>query len=149
MNEIGAESLHRVQAREAGRSPAQWYCLLSGGLLLLLGIAGFFVNASFDGIEGVAQGDKILAWEVNGWHNVVHLASGFLLLVAAAKAAMAKGAALAFGAIYLIVAVWGFLGGEDILFVAVNTFDDWFHLVLGLLGVIAGLASRSDRGATT
>jgi hypothetical protein len=147
MMNVGAESLQQVQAREAGRSPAQWYCLVFGALLLLLAIAGFFVNASFDGIEGVAQGDKILAWEVNGWHNVVHLASGLLLLVTAAKAAMAKSAALAFGAVYLVVAVWGFVGGEDILFVAVNTFDDWFHLVLGLLGVIAGLVSPTHRTA--
>lgn len=41
------------------------------------------------------------------------------------------------------------MGGEDILFVAVNTFDDWFHLVLGLLGVLAGLVPQRHRAATT
>jgi hypothetical protein len=140
--------LGRFEGGDRGFTVAQWYCLIFGVLLLLLGVAGFFVNASFDGVEGVAQGDKILAWEVNGGHNVVHIASGAVLLLAAAKAGIAKVVALLFGAVYLVVAAWGFVGGEDILFIAVNTFDNWFHLVLGLLGVVAGLLWPSRRTAS-
>ena len=147
MSSAGAVPAERERA-SGGLTPAQWYCLIAGAALLVLGVAGFFVNATFDEIEGVAQGDKILAFEVNGWHNVIHIASGVVLLAAAARARAAKIGALAFGAVYLVVAVWGFFSGEDILFVAINTVDNWLHVGLAVFGLIAGIVSPALRRST-
>ena len=66
-----------------GSSPARLYCLLVGGVLVVAGIIGFFYEASF------AVGNEVVADEVfgilavNGWHNLVHIAIGGLLLIAA------------------------------------------------------------------
>ena len=142
-----------------GSSPARLYCLLVGGVLVVAGIIGFFYEASFAvGNEVVA--DKVFEiLAVNGWHNLVHIAIGGLLLIAAGGAA--RPAALFVGVLYLILAGLGFIatGGDGISFVAengvlidlvpVNDEDNWLHVILGVTGVIAGLASgRSVAPAT-
>ncbi len=142
-----------------GSSPARLYCLLVGGVLVVAGIIGFFYEASFAvGNEVVA--DKVFGiLAVNGWHNLVHIAIGGLLLVAAGGAARA--AAMFIGILYLVLAGLGFIatGGDGITFVAengvlidlvpVNDEDNWLHVILGATGVLAALASgRSAAPAT-
>jgi hypothetical protein len=140
-------------------SPARLYCLLVGGVLVIAGIIGFFYEASF------AAGDEVVAEEVfgllavNGWHNVVHIAIGGLLLIAAGG--VARSAALFVGGLYLLLAVLGFAatGGDGIGFVAengtlvdlvpVNDEDNWLHVILGLTGILAGLATGKGAAAAT
>jgi hypothetical protein len=132
-------------------SPARLYCLLVGGVLVLAGILGFFYEASF-AVGTEIEADKVLGLlAVNGWHNLVHLGIGALLLVAAGGAA--RSAALLVGILYLILAALGFIatGGDGIGFVAengvlidvvpVNDEDNWLHVILGLTGVLAALAT--------
>ncbi len=142
-----------------GSSPARLYCLLVGGVLVIAGIIGFFYEASFAVGNEVVADDVFGILAVNGWHNLVHIAIGGLLLVAAGAAA--RSAALFVGVLYLILAGLGFIatGGDGISFVAengvlidlvpVNDEDNWLHVILGVTGVIAGLASgRSALPAT-
>ncbi len=139
-----------------GSSPARLYCLLVGGVLVIAGILGFFYEASF-AVGDEIKADKVLdLLAVNGWHNIVHLAIGGLLLIAAGGAA--RSAALFVGVLYLVLAALGFIatGDDGIGFVAengvlidlvpVNDEDNWLHVILGVTGVLAGLAS--GRGAT-
>ncbi|MBV9197095.1 MAG: DUF4383 domain-containing protein [Solirubrobacterales bacterium] len=80
---------------------------------------------------------------VNGWHNAVHLASGIVGLLAARCAARTY--ALAFGAVNIVVAIWGFIigGGDSIASILpINTADNVLHAAIGLAGVAAGLATR-------
>ena len=137
-----------------GSSPARLYCLLVGGVLVVAGIIGFFYEASFAvGNEVVA--DKVFGiLAVNGWHNLVHIAIGGLLLIAAGGAA--RPAALFVGVLYLVLAGLGFIatGGDGISFVAengvlidlvpVNDEDNWLHVILGVTGVLAGVASGRE-----
>ena len=67
------------------RTPAQWYCLLAGLSLLLAGILGFIVDSNFDTGNGINGGKLLSIFEVNGIHNLVHVASGLLLLAASPK----------------------------------------------------------------
>ncbi len=132
-----------------GRTPAQWYCLLAGAALLLAGLLGFLVNASF-GIgsvpNGNVQGGSLLGFEVNGWHNIVHLASGVVLLAAASKRPSAKAVALAFGLVYGLVAILGLIDGKDILgIIPVNGPDNALHVALAALGIIAALMSKTRK----
>ena len=136
-----------------GRTPAQVYSLVFGATLLLAGILGFFYSSAF-GTPG--ETDAILGiFEVNGWHNVVHIASGVLGLALAGSAAGARSYALGFGIVYLAVTIWGFAvgdGGEILGFLPVNTEDNFLHLAISLAGIAAGLLSsdRSEaRTATT
>jgi hypothetical protein len=82
------------------RSTAQWYCLIVGATLLLVGALGFLAEAKFDtssgGDPGAVDGEDFLIFEVNGWHNVVHIASGAFLLLMSSSHARARDGTLAF-----------------------------------------------------
>ena len=130
--------------RDRGRTPAQWYCLLAGAALLLAGIFGFIVDSTFD-TGGDINGDKLIAFEVNGWHNIVHLASGLVLLAASAKRASAKTVALLFGIVYGAVTIIGLIDGQTVLgLIPVNPADNVLHIALSLAGIVSALASDAD-----
>lgn len=132
-----------ARTARGGASPARLYATLIGGTLLIVGIIGFFYSASF-GSPG--NTDAVLGiLEVNAWHNLIHILSGVLgLLAFASGPAASRTYALVFGIVYLIVAIWGFIIGnhESILgFIPINTEDNVLHLILGVLGVGAYAAS--------
>jgi hypothetical protein len=89
---------------------------------------------------------------VNGWHNVVHILTGVLgLLAFAAGAYAARTYAMAIGVVYLVVAAWGFMvgDGDSILsIIPVNTEDNILHLLLGVAGVGAALATPAEARAS-
>jgi Domain of unknown function (DUF4383) len=127
-----------------GASPARLYATLIGAVLVVAGIVGFFYSASFGGPGRVDDAFGILA--VNAWHNLFHIVTGAIGLLVAGYAA--RQYALWLGLLYLAVAVWGFIlgGGHSILgFLPVNSEDDVLHLVLGLLGVGAAIATPQPR----
>ena len=125
-------------------SPARLYALVVGATLVLAGILGFFYEAEFTSDESVR--DSVLGiLDVNGWHNVVHIATGALgLLAFTAGAYAARMYALALGVVYIAVAIWGFVvgDGDSILsIIPVNTEDNVLHLVIGLAGLAAAAAT--------
>jgi uncharacterized membrane protein len=133
-------------------SPARLYCLLVGAVLVIAGIIGFFYEASFATGDSLRSDDAFGVLSVNGWHNVVHISIGALLLIAAGSAA--RGAALFVGVLYIALCVLGFIATSDsgigfiaendtlIKLVPVNNEDNVLHLILGITGVIAYWASR-------
>ena len=130
--------------RHTGRTPAQWYCLLAGAALLLAGIFGFIADATFDAGNNL-NGDSFLGFEVNGWHNVVHILSGIVLLAAFRRRGPAKAVALAFGVVYGLVTIIGLIDGNDVLgIIPVNSADNILHLALSLVGILAAVASPGD-----
>ena len=137
----------RVADRTAGeKTPAQLYALVFGATLLLVGILGFFVDASFGGLGSDVEGDELIIFEVNGWHNLVHILSGAVGLALAGSRAGARAFALGFGAVYLVVTIWGFATGDQVLFglLPVNGADNVLHLLISLTGLAAGAVSPSD-----
>jgi Domain of unknown function (DUF4383) len=124
------------------RTPAQWFALLVGGVLVLAGVVGFVADASFATGSGV-QGGELLGLEVNGLHNLVHIASGVLLLALAPRASAARAGALAFGVVYAIVTLVGIVDGQDVLgLIPVNAADNVLHLALTAVAFLAAVASR-------
>jgi Domain of unknown function (DUF4383) len=125
-------------------SPARLYCTLVGAVLVAAGILGFFWEASFATGDEIKSDEVIGLLAVNGWHNLVHLAIGLLLVAAAGSAA--RSAALGVGLLYVVLAIWGFLevdNGFGVLIdlVPINDEDNWLHLILGLTGLAAGAAT--------
>ena len=138
-------------------SPARLYCLLVGAVLVIAGIIGFFYEASFATGDSIRSEDVFGVLAVNGWHNLVHIAIGALLLICAGSAA--RVAALFVGVLYIVLCVLGFIATSNngigfvaendmlIRLVPVNNEDNVLHLILGITGVIAFYASRPVRRA--
>jgi hypothetical protein len=132
-------------------NPAMLYAGVAGATLVVVGIVGFFYNAEFTSDESVR--DAVFGvLDVNGWHNLVHILTGVLgLLAYGAGAHAARTYALTLGVVYLVVAVWGFAvgDGDSILsIVPVNTEDNILHLLLGVAGVGAALATPAEARAS-
>ena len=126
------------------QTPARFYAIAVGATLVAAGIIGFFYNSDFSTGNNVPRDAVFDILDVNGWHNVVHLATGALGLVAAASLAASRLYALGLGVVYLVVGVWGFAvgdGGVIAGLIPINTADTILHLAIGAIGVGAGLAS--------
>ena len=157
----GSTSTTGRDGTERGFTPAQWFCLLVGATLLLVGLLGFIADASFDvagsgdgdrlgNADGQLQGDGFLGFEVNGWHNVVHLLSGLFLLAMAGKRRTAKPAVIGFGLVYGLVTIIGLIDGNDVLgLIPVNPADNVLHLVLSVLGIASALVSPATEHTHT
>lgn len=101
-------------------SPARLYAAVAGAMLVVLGLLGFFYDASFGDLDRYEE--ALGALEVNGWLNLFYIATGALGLIAAGAAA--RGYALAMGLLFLVLTIIGWGTGA-------------LHLVIGLLGLAA------------
>ena len=132
--------------KNSDATPARLYAALVGGALVVSGILGFFSSSSVETGRPVGrESEEVLGiLAVNGWHNLVHIATGLVGLAAAAY--VARTFALAAGLAYLLLAIWGFLVVEDgfgviLDLIPMNTEDNFLHLILGLTGLAAGAAT--------
>jgi hypothetical protein len=137
---------------EGERSPAQVYALVIGATLTVAGIVGFFYNADFGTGNGTPRDALLGILDVNGWHNVVHIASGAIGLLVARSYGGSRVYAIGLGAVYLVVALLGFIagdGGEILNLIPVNTSDNFLHLLIGLAGIGGGLATPATLPPST
>jgi hypothetical protein len=126
------------------RSPAQLYALVVGAGLVALGIAGFFYTASFDSGDALQRDAVLGVLDANGWANVLHIVTGAVALFLVASHGGARVCAIALGVVYLAVGVAGFAsgdGGEIVNLIPVGTEDNVLHLLVGIAGIGAGLAT--------
>jgi hypothetical protein len=133
------------------RSPAQLFALGLGALLVIVGVAGFFWSASFAvGTGARVEQDFVLGLlAVNGWHNLVHLVTGAIGLAVAESHNAARAYALVVGAVYIVITILGFIQEDAIIgLVAINTEDNILHVLIGVAGVGAGLATRAEPAAS-
>jgi len=101
-------------------SPARLYAAAGGALLVVLGVVGFFYDASFGPLD--AYEEALGTLQVNGWLNLFYIATGSAgVLVAGASS---RGFALAMGLTYTALAIvgWG---------------SDGLNLAVGVLGLAA------------
>ena len=114
-----------------GSTLAKIYVVLSGAILVVVGIVGFFRHEMFNLTFPPA-------------HNVFHLVSGAIGLWAGfgKNANGVRRFGLIFGAIYTLVAIAGFAGMRDLgaIQLHLNTHFNFIHLGVGLLSLAAGFA---------
>jgi hypothetical protein len=111
---------------------AKAYVVLSGAILVVVGIVGFFRHEMFNLTFPPA-------------HNLFHLGSGVIAL----WASLGKNAngtrlfGLIFGTIYTLLAIAGFAGLRDLgpIRLDLNTHFNFIHLGVGLLSLLAGFAA--------
>jgi hypothetical protein len=125
-------------------TPAVGYAGIAGTVLVAAGIGGFFYSADFGSPGDVNAVFGV--FDANGWENLIHILTGALGLVSfGVGARAARWFALAFGALYLGAAIWGFSIGDGSAAIAgivpTDTEDNLLHLVLALGGLAAGTRS--------
>jgi hypothetical protein len=108
-------------------SPARLYASVAGALLVVLGIVGFFYDASFTALDDLQP--ALGALEVNAWFNLLYILTGAVGILVAGVAS--RQYSLAVGLIYTLLAILG-LGTE------------WLHLVIGVLGLAAVAGTRGS-----
>src|SRR3954470_4556657 len=119
--------------------------MVVGVVLVAAGVIGFFYESSFT-TDASVRGSVFGLLDVNGWHNVVHIATGLLGILAARTLASARTFCLLFGIVYLVVCIWGFADGYAapiLSIVRLNTADNVLHLLL----TAGGFAAYAARGA--
>ncbi len=135
---------------EKKRSLAQLFCLIFGLVLVVVGILGFFVEngsdfALPDSLNPGARGELFGIFDINGWENIVHIATGALLLFGSVQANLARTIALIFGVAYVAVTVLGFIDSEDVLgLIPVNTEGNLLHAALAAAALLAALLPTRD-----
>ena len=124
--------------KEMGTTLAKIYVVLSGAILVGVGVVGFFRHEMFNLTFPPA-------------HNVFHLVSGVIALWAGLGKSVngPRRFGLIFGAIYTIVAIAGFAGLRDLgaIRLDLNAHFNFIHLGVGLLSLAAGFASAKPAKA--
>ncbi|HEX6782348.1 MAG TPA: DUF4383 domain-containing protein [Solirubrobacterales bacterium] len=114
-------------------SPARLYAAAAGALLLVLGVVGFFYDASFGDLDQYEE--ALGAIEVNGWLNLFYVATGSIGLLVAGVSSRTY--SLTVGVLFVVLAIVGWGTGA-------------LQLVVGLLGLAAAAgtprAKRSSKG---
>ena len=122
------------------------YALILGVVLTVIGILGF--------IPGLTTGGNLLGiFAVDTVHNIVHLMTGIVGLAAGLSPNLqyARWYALAFGVVYGLVTIIGFIQGTTVLgLFVVNVWDNVLHLVIAAsaLAVYAVAANRERQAVT-
>jgi len=114
-------------------SPQKTLATVLGAVLTVVGVAGLFVG------EGT-----LLFFNVNMLHNLVHIVSGLLGLLAGltADGAYAKWYNVGFGSVYLLVALLGLLGvGAVVSLLNLNAADNWLHLLIAVVTLGVGFGA--------
>jgi hypothetical protein len=116
-----------------------------GAAFLIAGLLGFIPAAAPNGmLFGVLH--------VNAAHNVVHLITGAVALLAAYEGMRASQLFFqVFGIIYGLVAILGFMAGDRHIMgmIANNLADAWFHLIVAAVSLYLGFARKALHHATT
>ncbi|MGI8946124.1 MAG: DUF4383 domain-containing protein [Thermoleophilaceae bacterium] len=117
----------------------QVFAFVVGVVYLAVGVVGFAVT----GFQGVVTNgnEALLGFDLNIFHNIVHIAIGLgFLVVSRMDAVITQGVVIGGGLVYLLAAGLGFLNQLQILSIdSAVAPDNFLHLVSGSAAVLAGL----------
>ena len=118
-------------------------CILFGIVFVAIGALGF--------VPGVTQEGHLLGvFHVNPFHNFVHLLTGAVALICGASSTHAARLFFRiFGLIYGLVAVLGFVYGDQPIFgvLSNNTADTWLHVAIAAVSLLIGFGVRERHEA--
>lgn len=108
-----------------------------GIAFIFAGVAGFLPSLTTDGL-------LFGYFEVNTMHNVVHLVSGVVAIMAATKDRYARLYFQIFGVIYALVTIVGFARAGDLIIMHTNMADNFLHLVIAIVALYLGFFVRKE-----
>jgi hypothetical protein len=109
-------------------SPARLYASLAGALLVVLGIVGFFYDASFTSLDELQP--ALAGIEVNAWFNLFYVLTGAIGVLVAGVAS--RPYSLLLGLLYTLLGIFG-------------PGTEWLHLLIGVLGLLAAAGTPSAK----
>src|SRR3954468_4554627 len=109
-------------------SPARLYASLAGALLVVLGIVGFFYDASFTSLDDLQP--ALGGIDVNAWFNLFYVLTGAVGVLVAGVAS--RPYSLLVGLLYMLLGIFG-------------PGTEWLHLVIGVLGLAAAAGTSTGR----
>ncbi|HVE76981.1 MAG TPA: hypothetical protein VND22_09515 [Actinomycetota bacterium] len=117
---------------------ARTYAKVVGVIVLLVGIAGLFM-------------DQVIVFNSDMLEDIIHIVSGALLAYVGfmGSDSATKSTVTVIGAVYLLIGIIGFVdsGIFGLMPSGFDIYDNLLHLVLGALGLFAGMSGRT--AATT
>ncbi|MEV0686999.1 DUF4383 domain-containing protein [Nocardia sp. NPDC050378] len=125
------------------QTPLQFFAFLFGAWFTANGVIAFgiYPDMAFGATmhSCTIQFLGFIPVTVNGWHALFHLLTGVAGLALARRYRDARAYALGCGVFYLLIAAFGFTGGDHVLhLIAVDTFGNIVHALEGIAMVAAG-----------
>lgn len=115
---------------------ARIFAVIFGIIFIGIGILGFLPSFTTDNM-------LFDIFEVNSMHNIVHIITGVIAIMAATRLSYTKLFFQIFGVIYAIVAIVGFWRSGDIFgIMQVNLADNLLHLVVAAISLYVGFAIK-------
>lgn len=110
--------------------------ILCGVAFIFVGVGGFLATFKSNGL-------LFSLFQVDTVHNVVHILTGVIAIMAATTHRSAKRFFQIFGFLYLIAALIGFWRG-DLLIMPVNTADNVLHIAFAVLFLFLGFKHEQE-----
>lgn len=112
--------------------------VIFGIIFIFIGVAGFLPNF-------MANGLLFGYFEVDTMHNIVHVVTGVLAIMAATQLRRARFYFQVFGLFYAVVAIVSLAKGGDLSFVMMhmNSADNILHLVVAVVALYLGFFTTS------
>lgn len=116
----------------------RFFAFLFGIAFIFAGIAGFIPALTPDGY-------LLSFFSVSTFHNLVHIVSGVIALLAASKAIYARWFFIIFGFIYAAVAILGFTNSDMMpsMMMQMNTADNFLHLFIAIIALFLGFTFKA------
>jgi hypothetical protein len=142
-------SVLRVRETLASRSTeriaplfAHVFCLTVGPFLFVNGILGLvFAPTSLRTGDDLPHRGWNFFFQFNSWHQMSHIVTGAVLVLAASRRTWLPVGLLAIGVFYAVVAPLGFIDGSDVLDVIYSDGrDNVIHTLLALQALVLGVS---------
>ena len=126
---------------------ARVVALLLGVGYLAAGVVGF-AETGFTGFVANTNESFLGFFDLNIFHNIVHLAIGLGLVIASRMSdiTITQGVLIGVGLFYALAAVLGFLNYLQIISINSSvSFDNFFHLLSGVVALLFGMLGASQQ----
>lgn len=111
--------------------------ILFGIAFIFFGVAGFLPIFVQDGM-------LFGFFTATGMHNIIHIATGVIAIMAATSDRYARYYFQIVGLLYTVIAIWGFWSGGDLYIMQVQQADNILHIVIGVIALLIGFHQRKD-----
>jgi len=143
---MGGRMRQGLASAERG-NVARIAALVLGLSYVAAGVVGF-AETGFTGFVANTDASFLGFFDLNIFHNIVHLSIGAALVIASrmSDVTITQGVLIGVGLFYALAAVLGFLNYLQIISINSSvSFDNFFHLLTGVVALLFGLLGVSQQ----